>query len=191
LLVTFLLSGLWHGAAWHFVAWGALHGVYQIIGRCTAPFRTTLRRSIGLSDTSPVTKSLQISITFCLVCFAWIFFRANTIADAFLITAKIARFPVEIADCIRRIPQTGVMGAVKVMIRGHQPVPGFRKMTYVYAFVYIAVLFIADIWTHKSPGTMRVMRFPLAVRWVFYYSLVMLLLFNWDTGLSQFIYFQF
>lgn len=80
LFATFILSGLWHGASWTFVIWGALHGLYQIIGNLTAEIRKKIRVKIKLEG-SPLLALWQKSVTFLLVCFAWIFFRANSIGD--------------------------------------------------------------------------------------------------------------
>lgn len=88
LFVTFLLSGLWHGAAWTFVIWGALHGVYQIIGNLTAAPRRKMREKLGLEQ-SQAWKLVQRAFTFGLVCFSWIFFRANSLADAGVAIVKL------------------------------------------------------------------------------------------------------
>ena len=80
LFITFVLSGLWHGADWTFVIWGALHGFYQIIGNITSDPRKRLRQKIKLED-SAMLPVWQKAITFMLVCFAWIFFRANSIIE--------------------------------------------------------------------------------------------------------------
>lgn len=83
LMITFLVSGLWHGAVWTFVVWGGLHGMYQVIGNTWCKYvhkpeyKTTFSRII--------------STVFCfvLVSFAWIFFRANDVTEAFTIVGKI------------------------------------------------------------------------------------------------------
>lgn len=83
LMITFLVSGLWHGANWTFVLWGVTHGSYMII-------ENVCRRYIY--DSKPNTwwsKTLNMIICFALVSFAWIFFRANNIQDAFEIIQKI------------------------------------------------------------------------------------------------------
>ena len=85
LFVVFLVSGLWHGANWTFVVWGALHGIYQIIGRLTHKPRLGIIKKIGLTEEHVVVVWTRRVITFMLVSFAWIFFRANTISDAFLL----------------------------------------------------------------------------------------------------------
>lgn len=94
LALTALISGLWHGAAWHFVAWGALHGFYLAAGRL-------LRRQPGAKPypavpggedlvPRPMT-ALRMGGVFVLVCVAWVLFRAGSLAEALSIYQKIAR----------------------------------------------------------------------------------------------------
>ena len=72
ILITFLISGLWHGADWTYVIWGGLHGLYLVLERLLWK-----KRSPG-----PV-------LTFLAVCFAWIFFRASSVQDAFTVISRI------------------------------------------------------------------------------------------------------
>ena len=81
-MIVFLVSGLWHGAAWTFVIWGAIHGIYQVIGTLTIKPRNKLLSRIGLSEKSMGVRLARRIITFILVTFAWLFFRANSMADA-------------------------------------------------------------------------------------------------------------
>lgn len=82
LFLVFLVSGLWHGAAWTFVVWGALHGIYQIVGNLTIKHRNALLCRVGLSPDHRLVRAVRTFLTFLLVGFAWIFFRANRMADA-------------------------------------------------------------------------------------------------------------
>jgi alginate O-acetyltransferase complex protein AlgI len=84
LAATMLLGGLWHGASWTFVAWGALHGGYLVVERWlrarVAPWRSTAGKlAIALA-------------TFALVCVAWVFFRAPTFDLAFRVLGAMAGF---------------------------------------------------------------------------------------------------
>ena len=81
LMIIFLVSGIWHGAAWTFVIWGAVHGLYRIIGEITAKPREKLLSSIGLSSENIVVRCVRTVITFVLVCAAWVVFRANSVSD--------------------------------------------------------------------------------------------------------------
>jgi alginate O-acetyltransferase complex protein AlgI len=80
LWITFLISGIWHGANWTFVLWGAIHGFGLVIENILSYKR---------SDKFLLFKKLWI---FSLICLAWIFFRANTISDAFTIIGNILSF---------------------------------------------------------------------------------------------------
>ncbi len=82
LFITFLVSGMWHGANWTFLIWGALHGLYQIIGNLTSPFRKKIYRIFHCKTDCFSFRLGQRMCTFVLVTFAWIFFRAETISDA-------------------------------------------------------------------------------------------------------------
>lgn len=81
ILVTFLVSGIWHGANWTFVIWGCMHGIFQIIEKVLG-----LQKYEG---NSWVVKTIRIIITFLLVNFAWIFFRMPNISSAVVVVGKI------------------------------------------------------------------------------------------------------
>ncbi len=89
ILIVFLISGLWHGASWTFVIWGALHGMYMIIGVMTSKLRTRVKNATGFSRFKIFDAGVRVVVTFALVCFAWIFFRANSLADAWYIITHL------------------------------------------------------------------------------------------------------
>ncbi len=89
LMIVFLVSGLWHGASWTFVIWGALHGIYQAIGTLTKPARDRLIEKVGLTQDSLLVVAIRRSMTFLLITFSWIFFRANSVSDAFLLIERL------------------------------------------------------------------------------------------------------
>ncbi len=83
IVITFLVSGIWHGAAWNFVLWGLIHGFYRVFGDYTKHFREKMASFIQL-DRSPVLhKWVKIAITFLLVCFSRVFFRSDSVTHAF------------------------------------------------------------------------------------------------------------
>ncbi len=88
-MIVFLVSGLWHGAAWTFVIWGMLHGLYQVIGGVTQKLRERIYTKMHIDMKSSWFGFLQQCFTFVLVCFAWIFFRANSISDLGIIMKKL------------------------------------------------------------------------------------------------------
>lgn len=84
IMVTFLVSGLWHGANWTYVIWGGLHGLYQVIGQILMPIRKKAVQALQIRTDCSSYKWGQMFVTFALTTFAWIFFRADSMSDAAL-----------------------------------------------------------------------------------------------------------
>lgn len=82
LMVTFLVSGLWHGANWTYVIWGGIHGLYQIVGDILAPVKQKTNRCLHIKTECTSYKLGQMAGTFLLTAFAWIFFRADSLQMA-------------------------------------------------------------------------------------------------------------
>lgn len=82
-LIVFLVSGLWHGANWTYIVWGGLHGAYQVIGGITKPYKDRFAKKFNFKTDAVSYKICQMLCTFALTCFAWIFFRADSIDSAF------------------------------------------------------------------------------------------------------------
>ena len=80
LMITMLASGIWHGANWTFIWWGGIHGIFLVIN-------TLYLKIFGKNNFIP--KAINIITTWILVTWAWIFFRANTLSDAFTVMKKI------------------------------------------------------------------------------------------------------
>ncbi|WP_226671320.1 MBOAT family O-acyltransferase [Metabacillus litoralis] len=83
IVLTFLVSGIWHGAAWTFVIWGLIHGIYRVFGDSTKYFRGKIASFIRLDRTPELHKWVKIAITFLLVCFSRVFFRSDSVTHAF------------------------------------------------------------------------------------------------------------
>jgi D-alanyl-lipoteichoic acid acyltransferase DltB (MBOAT superfamily) len=90
LMIVFLTSGLWHGANWTFVVWGGIHGLCQIISDVSASWRSKLCRGMHIKTDCMSFKLLQILATYALVVFAWIFFRSDSVPDAWNYISRIA-----------------------------------------------------------------------------------------------------
>ena len=89
LIVVFVTSGLWHGAQWTFVVWGALNGVYQVLGELLKPIKERINKLFSLKPDSIGHKLMKVIITFVLINISWIFFRANRFWDAIEIIKSI------------------------------------------------------------------------------------------------------
>ncbi len=90
LMAVFLLSGLWHGASWTFVIWGALNGAYMVASYASAKIRRAVVALSGLDRLPYVHAAITGIITFHLVLAAWVFFRAESIGDALFAFRAIA-----------------------------------------------------------------------------------------------------
>jgi D-alanyl-lipoteichoic acid acyltransferase DltB (MBOAT superfamily) len=91
-MITFLASGLWHGAAWNFIIWGGLHGLYQLIGQITKPYKNRLYTYLQINQETALIKTIKIIIVFILADFALIFFRAPSAKIAFVMIGKILAY---------------------------------------------------------------------------------------------------
>lgn len=83
IFIVFLLSGLWHGASWHFVAWGVIHGVMRIVDDLTAKLRDKIYSKLGFKEDDFGLKIYKMTVTFILVCLAWVFFRRSLLDRQF------------------------------------------------------------------------------------------------------------
>lgn len=92
LFLTMLLGGLWHGASWNFIIWGALHGSFLAVSRATLDRRDAFIARVGVPPL--LVGAGRMLVTFHLVCFCWIFFRAATFDDAWAVVTGIVSGPV-------------------------------------------------------------------------------------------------
>lgn len=178
-MVVFLASGLWHGANWSFVAWGALHGAYQVIGDATKQLRAKCAARLGIDRQKSYYPAFQVILTFTLVCIAWIFFRADNINQAlFIIRRLLSDFRQELF----------FGGGILQM--------GLGSADLFVLFAACAVLVFADVLKYKEIGACSaILNTNIIVR----FALILALLFTTlvfgqygaDYSASQFIYFQF
>ncbi len=177
LFITFLVSGLWHGASWNFIIWGALHGTYLVFGKILSPIRKKVVEFTKIYKIPKVHNIIKMIIVISLVMFAWIFFRANTIYDAMYIVSNLfvnAKNIFNPSEIIRVIFNLGMRPA-EVMI------------TIAVVIVLISTSYLQT----KINIITTVSQRPLIIRYGIYYALVMCLIIFAYVGSSEFIYFQF
>jgi D-alanyl-lipoteichoic acid acyltransferase DltB (MBOAT superfamily) len=175
LFITFLLSGLWHGANWTFVIWGALNGFYLIFSLFTKDVREKFNRAIGLASHPRLHTIVSVLITFGLTCIAWVFFRAETMTDAIhVLTAAVARPTL------------------------HQIVPDqvraefISKYEVLFDFMLIGGLMVFEFVSTRMNIVRQFRMQPAWVRWPVYYATCMAIwLLGISTAAKAFIYFQF
>ncbi len=187
LMATFLVSGIWHGSTWNFVIWGAFYGAILCAERA----------SKGVRDKMKIPAWINVAVTFCLVTFAWIFFRAPNVAGAGTVIKKIAGFPTEIVPFINLVKSDGLKEALHVMFSMmHDAGGGICGLS--KSILLLAVFLTAQIATRKESGLDLIKRQKFFVRWICYASLIILLvkiiLAEFDNGSSfstNFIYQNF
>ncbi len=167
LLATFLISGLWHGANWTFIIWGGIHGIFVLIERLISQPKKDRNAPLPLG-----TRLLGMTVTLACVTFAWIFFRANSLSDAWYVVTHL-------------LTDVTMQGITCNLYRNYL----------VKCLLLILVIAIYECWEEKCETTSTRSHWnqlPTAVRWVSYWSVtVTILLFGQLVGINQFIYFQF
>jgi len=168
LFITFLVSGLWHGAEWTFVIWGAIHGLYLVIAIITAKFRENVNHAIGLTRLPGLYKLVQVLITFVLVYFSWIFFRASNFNEAILILKNHFVFD-HISDInLYRIPAD-----------------------FYIAFVSILVLLVLDFSEERFSLSLQLRKLPRVAKITLLVLFVSVILLFGVWNEADFLYFQF
>lgn len=173
--VVFMISGIWHGANWTFVVWGALHGTYLVASLATKRLRTDAARWTGLARLPRLHGFVRVFVTFHLVAFAWIFFRANTLGDAFHVVGNVLT---------NLDPRDALSADLSTKL-------GTPRTELLLNVLLVGVLELAQYVRAQRPD-----RPPLAgraawQRWAFYYALIAAILFLGEYQSQQFIYFQF
>ena len=166
--IIFLVSGFWHGANWTFVIWGLLNAIYIMPSIIFNTNRTNLDIVASGKYLPSFKEFLQIITTFTLTVFAWIFFRSNTVGQAFAYISTL--FSSSLFT-----------------------IPFFKKGTLSFPTLLLVLFFIIIEWRGREQNYAIENMFhtkPIWYRWAFYY-LLLLLFFLFAGSNQQFIYFQF
>lgn len=196
--ITFLLSGLWHGANWTFVIWGSLHGAYIILNHWMEPYWTRLRDSGFAKRFAPIHNGLSLLSTFGLVCFAWIFFRASTLTDAFYITTHLFSgwndFVSQTSSLAQEGIRSGFWGFTSGLFASLNSITELTRSEIVLSVIALILLLFIETRQYRGDFLARFNLNQPAVRFIGYSLLVVLILTlgTTYTGVEQaFIYFQF
>jgi D-alanyl-lipoteichoic acid acyltransferase DltB (MBOAT superfamily) len=185
LFFVFVVSGFWHGANWTFIVWGALHGFYLIFAIVTKTPRFKINTWIGITRIPWLFTLTQVLITYSLVTFAWIFFRANSIKEALYIAGKMPAAIGSIGELIlkghfssRYIQES--IGSIPVY-----------QYDILLSFFLIFFLEAVQLFQRKYNILTLLKKRPVYQRWALYYVMVMVIIFFGVYENRQFIYFQF
>jgi alginate O-acetyltransferase complex protein AlgI len=169
LLITFSVSGLWHGANWTYVMWGFLNGLYLVAGTLTKKWRNRIWVSVGLHENTAIRKAIMLTTTFVLTCVAWIVFRARNMDDAIYVFTHLA----------------------SGWNFHHIATQQFFLRQLPVAFAAILALEIGQLWNKVVSIPSLVLRLPTPARWALYTGFVMAVVLFGVYRQMQFIYFQF
>ena len=176
IMAVFLASGIWHGANVTFVVWGALNGLYQIIGDLLKPVRKRLCELTGICRRPIFLRFLQTIFTFLLISVTWVFFRAPSIAEAGGILRKMFTTiqPVNFVD-----------GTIFSL--------GLGTANLLFVFAALLLLFTADFLCEQKKCDISALltHTPLLLRWAIYYLLITMILLSCNLSTQEFLYLQF
>ncbi len=167
LFVTFFLSGLWHGAGWTFVIFGVLHGL-GLIGEVLTK---KSRKNIAKKMPKWLFDGISIFITFHFVCITWIFFRANSVADAFYI----------IGSLFSNLGQSIEWGDAM----------GMGLDQFAFSILLILILETVHFVQRKQTVVSTIFAKNMVFRWSLYYAMIIGIVIFGSYSYSEFIYFQF
>jgi D-alanyl-lipoteichoic acid acyltransferase DltB (MBOAT superfamily) len=171
---VFLISGLWHGANWTFIIWGALHAVFLIVSELRKKYINPLIKFDLNFD------FLNVLLTFLLVSFAWIFFRANSIDQALHICKVIFNVYDPYYFQIYKSNLYGLPGTIF----------GLSNWKFFMSLTVIPFLFYSDYLISSKKMNVLINSKPM-YSWSIYYILILLILLFGVFDTNQFIYFQF
>lgn len=176
-LAVFLLSGLWHGAGLTYLVWGALNGAYMIVGEKTAAAREALLARWGIDRDGFGHRVTQTLITFGLITFAWVFFRAGSMGDAIYMVQRMF------------IP------TVWIFFDGTMLEQGLSYSELMIALVSAGVVWLLDWASLRTDLYAALVRQPGYLRWAVYYALILVVVVFGHYGgtydAAHFVYFRF
>lgn len=175
-LIIMSIIGFWHGANWPFIVWGGLHGIYLAI-------ESALPVRLRQPGSRPITIVLKRGITFVAVCFAWIFFRAETLTQARYVISHLFVFPVNlIGDATIFSPFAPDLG---------NWIGGYSML---FAFLLIVLLLGLDRLESTGNASKMWRSLSTPVRWGLYYVTLIMVVWGFQAAsgtTESFIYFQF
>lgn len=193
LWIVFLLCGLWHGANWTFFIWGALHGFYYFLTHMLTPAARWLGTNTPLSRFPMFCRAILITITYSLVCWAWVMFRADSLFQALTVWGNIAHIPYEAVAHLTMVATEAVpfhpleASGLTWLVQPSNTISLMPVYVFALTACYMAISFRVR---HRDDGP-AFASWGAAYRWgAYFFSFVSILLLGRFGG-TPFIYFQF
>lgn len=170
-LVTMAICGIWHGADFTFLIWGLLHGVFLAGSFYTRKTRKRIKKALGISRYRALDRFQQRVTCFLLVTFSWIFFRADSLSEGFLVVYRIFNWGAPVME------RTGIPVSLENSLRD-----------LAVAGVGVVILFLTELLqTRISPGRLILER-PAWQRWILIYAAILVILIFGGFQTDIFIY---
>lgn len=170
LIVTFLVSGLWHGANWTFVIWGGIHGLGQVIENALIPREKLKNKSKG------IVWLFRVIFVFAFAAFAWIFFVSNSLGEAVYVVGHLF---------------AGITSPGAYISSGFSSI-GIGKAELFKDVLLILLLAVYDYLSLSRDVIAEVSKKKPVVRWSLYVCLGLIIVFLSQKGVAaEFVYFQF
>jgi alginate O-acetyltransferase complex protein AlgI len=182
LLLTFLVSGLWHGARWTFVVWGALHGAYLVASLATEGVRARVRASLGLTRYPAMLAVWQTAVVFGLVTLGWVFFRATSLGDAWYVLSHLGAGLGGQLDALAAREPAALRDVLFL---------GFESSKLVLATAAVSALLAVERLHAGGPIRARLALATAPLRWAAYACAVLTIMTLGVFQSARFIYFQF
>jgi len=174
LFLTFLISGLWHGANWTFILWGAMHGTFMVIE--TVIYRLTKNKTPNKAMPAWLKTTLKTILTFTLVLISWVLFRSNTLEDALYVYGSMF---------------SGITSPLTYLQNGWAALR-FSDPDWIRITLILTLLFVFDFSNLKTDLLQRIQSRPLLQRTAIYLFIGLLMIMTYTSVSSKaFIYFQF
>lgn len=180
LFITFMVSGLWHGANWTFIIWGGLHGLYLVVAVFFKNIHEKFFPHLFSRKNEIFPKFFRIVCTFVLVDLGWVFFRANSFQDAILI---IKKFPQGLVTLLTHVGDKNFLR----QLFGELLV---RPLQLGFVLLSIGILLLVEYFSSKKLLG-KIFSWPQWVRYGVYYAIILWIFFVGHFGELPFIYFQF
>lgn len=186
LLITFAISGIWHGASWGFVAWGILHGIYMAFSLPYKNLRKKLMKHFNINTKSFSLKLIEMFLTFQFVSIGWVFFRAKSLTDAIYI----------LSNCLYGSIKTIYETSIKDLFTGSLNL-SFDKGIYALVMLFIAILIVSLLENTNWLKSFQ-LKSNIITRWSIYTLIIIMLVLqlmllgpSMSSHKQQFIYAQF
>jgi alginate O-acetyltransferase complex protein AlgI len=179
IMISMTVVGIWHGAGWNFIVWGIIHGIFLSTGFVTKKWRTEFKKRTGFIKYKRINNTTSVLISFFLVSFAWIFFRAADLQKSLNVITRAG---------------TGWDTVIKDLssIKGYLFYIGYSKTDVLAVILSLLFIFFLEFYGGINSLLDKIKKYPGLLRWLLYYLILsVIILYGSFNKIQNFIYQQF